>query len=140
MCSSDLEEFTQNYLYGLSRGRKAPVKSFLMDSRVVVGVGNIYANEALYRSGIHPLRQAGRISLARYNKLVGAVRAVLGEAIADGGTTLRDFVGGDGRPGYFRQQLAVYGRGGQPCKGCGNPLREVRLAQRTTVYCPSCQR
>jgi len=107
---------------------------------VVVGVGNIYANEALYLAGIHPLRSAGRISLARYQRLHGAVREVLAGAIAQGGTTLRDFVGGDGAPGYFAQSLKVYGHGGGPCPGCGQSLREVRLAQRTTVYCPRCQR
>jgi formamidopyrimidine-DNA glycosylase len=133
-------DFTAEALWRRSRRRDVAVKSFIMDSKVVVGVGNIYANEALYLAGIHPLRSAGRISLARYQRLHGAVREVLAGAIAQGGTTLRDFVGGDGAPGYFAQSLKVYGHGGGPCPGCGQSLREVRLAQRTTVYCPRCQR
>ncbi|MCX2980027.1 bifunctional DNA-formamidopyrimidine glycosylase/DNA-(apurinic or apyrimidinic site) lyase [Halieaceae bacterium IMCC14734] len=135
-----LEDFTANYLHQRSRGRKASIKTFIMDSQVVVGVGNIYANEALYRAGISPLRAAGRISLQRYELLVAAIKSVLGSAIKQGGTTLRDFVGGDGQPGYFKQQLAVYDRGGQPCRSCGRELREVRLGQRSTVYCTVCQR
>lgn len=134
------ENFTAEYLYRRSRRRKVPVKSFVMDSHVVVGVGNIYANEALFKSGIHPLREAGRISLARYELLCEAIKTVLADAITQGGTTLRDFVGGDGKPGYFKQQLAVYGRSGEACIRCGGSLREVRLAQRSTVYCARCQR
>ena len=133
-------EFSGALLYARSRGRRAPVKTFLMDGRIVVGVGNIYANEALFLAGIRPERPAGRIALARYEALAGHVRQVLGSAIAQGGTTLRDFVGGDGKPGYFAQQLLVYGRQGQPCKRCNGLLRECRLAQRTTVYCIACQR
>lgn len=133
------EQFEAEYLYRRSRGRKTAVKNFLMNGHIVVGVGNIYANEALFRAGVQPSRQAGRISLDRYAVLVAETRAVLSEAIADGGTTLRDFVGGDGKPGYFRQQLAVYGRGGEPCRKCGDTLKEVRLGQRSTVYCRVCQ-
>jgi formamidopyrimidine-DNA glycosylase len=131
--------FDASYLYQRSRGRKAAVKSFIMDSHVVVGVGNIYANEALYLAGIRPGRAAGRVSLPRYEKLVAAITQVLASAIEQGGTTLRDFVGGDGQPGYFKQQLNVYDRGGQPCRGCGRELRESRLGQRATVYCSNCQ-
>ena len=127
-------------LHARSRDRRAAVKAFIMDGHVVVGVGNIYANEALFRAGIHPARAAGRIGRARYRRLAGAIRELLTEAIAQGGTTLRDFVGSDGRPGYFRQTLAVYGRGGLPCLRCGGTLREIRIAQRATVYCPRCQR
>jgi formamidopyrimidine-DNA glycosylase len=127
-------------LYRLSRRRKGPVKNFLMDGKVVVGVGNIYANEALYLAGIRPDRAAGRISLARYERLAVFIKQVLTSAIEQGGTTLRDFVGGDGKPGYFAQQLFVYGRGGQPCKACGATLRELRLSQRISVYCVTCQR
>jgi len=134
------EPFDADYLYDRSRGRQVPVKSFLMDSRVVVGIGNIYANEILFLSGVHPLRAAGRIGRSRYEAVVAMTRSVLGAAIRQGGTTLRDFVGGDGKPGYFRQQLQVYGRAGEPCKKCGSLLREVRLGQRTTVYCTRCQR
>jgi formamidopyrimidine-DNA glycosylase len=134
-----LEAFTGDYLYRRSRGRRIAVKAFIMNSRVVVGVGNIYANEALYSAGIHPSRAAGRISLARYEELVGRIRSVLTAAIEQGGTTLRDFVGGDGKPGYFSQQLNVYGRGGEACHGCGELLRESRLGNRSTVYCVNCQ-
>ena len=132
--------FTADHLYALSRGRKAAVKNFLMDGRIVVGVGNIYANEALYRVGIRPTRAAGRVSQARYQGLVEAVQCVLREAIVQGGTTLRDFVGSEGKPGYFRQQLQVYGRAGLPCAACGHTLQELRLGQRSSVFCPSCQR
>ena len=111
-----------------------------MDGKVVVGVGNIYANEALFIAGIRPDRAAGRVSIVRYQRLAENIKQVLTSAINQGGTTLRDFVGGDGRPGYFAQQLLVYGRGGQPCKRCNTTLREVRLGQRSSVYCVSCQR
>lgn len=133
-------DFSGELLYHRSRGRRAPVKPFLMDGRIVVGVGNIYANEALFLAGIRPDRPAGRISLTRYERLANQVKQVLTSAISQGGTTLRDFVGGDGKPGYFAQQLYVYGRGGQPCKHCQRPLRECRLGQRATVYCVACQR
>jgi formamidopyrimidine-DNA glycosylase len=132
--------FDGAYLWLRARGRRVAVKALLMDSRVVVGVGNIYANEALFRSRIDPRRPAGRISSLRFERLAEAVREVLTEAIAQGGTTLRDFVAEDGRPGYFQQQLQVYGRAGRPCVRCAAALREVRLGQRSTVYCPRCQR
>ncbi len=131
--------FGDDYLYQRSRRKSLAVKSFLMDSKIVVGVGNIYANEALFRSGIHPLRKANNISKDRYAKLSVVVREVLAAAIEQGGTTLRDFVGGDGKPGYFKQALQVYGRGGQACIDCEATLKEVRLGQRSTVYCPQCQ-
>ena len=134
------DAFDGDYLYTRSRGRKVPVKALVMDGKVVVGVGNIYANEALFLSGIRPARAAGRISRARYASLAENIKQVLTSAIEQGGTTLRDFVGGDGKPGYFAQQLFVYGRGGHPCKRCGADLREVRLGQRSTVYCVACQR
>ncbi len=133
------EEFDGAYLYALSRGRKVAVKIFLMNAEVVVGVGNIYANEALYLAGIDPTREAGRVSRARYDRLVGHIKEVLQKAISSGGTTLRDFVKEDGTPGYFKQSLNVYGRGGEPCSHCGRKLREVRLGQRSTVYCTRCQ-
>jgi formamidopyrimidine-DNA glycosylase len=135
-----LPEFDGELLYRRSRGRKGPVKNFIMDGKVVVGVGNIYANEALFLSGIRPNRAAGRISLHRYQCLAENIKQVLTSAISQGGTTLRDFVGGDGKPGYFAQQLYVYGRSGQPCKRCGAQLRELRLGQRSSVYCVACQR
>lgn len=134
------EALTGDYLFQKSRGRNVPIKSFIMDSHVVVGVGNIYANEALFMSGIHPQRDAGRISRERYQVLAEQIKLVLARSIEQGGTTLRDFVGGDGKPGYFQQTLQVYGRGGEPCRTCGEILREIRLGQRSTVYCGHCQR
>lgn len=131
--------FSGDYLYKLSRGRNAAVKSFIMDQGVVVGVGNIYANEALFHSGILPSRAAGRISLQRYKNLVAAIKEVLAKSIAAGGTTISDFKQSDGKPGYFKQQLDVYGRGGDPCVQCGGILNAQRIGQRSTYYCPSCQ-
>ncbi|GAB5453104.1 MAG: bifunctional DNA-formamidopyrimidine glycosylase/DNA-(apurinic or apyrimidinic site) lyase [Halioglobus sp.] len=134
------EAFDGAYLYRRSRGRRGAVKNFIMDGKVVVGVGNIYASEALFLSGIRPGRAAGRISAARYEALANNIKRVLTSAIEQGGTTLRDFVGGDGKPGYFAQKLLVYGRAGEPCRRCGATLREVRLGQRSSVYCIECQR
>jgi formamidopyrimidine-DNA glycosylase len=111
-----------------------------MDSHVVVGVGNIYANEALFKAGIHPKRKAGRISLDRYNRLADAIYETLSAAILMGGTTLRDFVNSDGKPGYFAQSLLAYGRGNKPCTACGTQMKEIRMNNRSTVYCPHCQR
>lgn len=127
-------------LFQLSRSKNTPVKAFIMDSHVVVGVGNIYANEALFKAGIHPRRKAGRISLDRYQRLAEAIREILGAAILMGGTTLRDFVNSDGKPGYFAQSLLVYGRTGEPCPECETPLKEIRMSGRSTVYCTRCQR
>ena len=132
-------DFDGDYLHRLSRGRKVAVKSFVMDSKVVVGVGNIYANEALFLAGIRPSRPAGRVSKTRYGRLAESIRSVLAAAVKQGGTTLRDFVGGDGQPGYFRQHLNVYDHAGEPCPGCGTELTESRLGQRSTVYCRHCQ-
>jgi formamidopyrimidine-DNA glycosylase len=134
------ETFSGRYLREAARGRAAPVKTFIMDGKRVVGVGNIYASEALFRAGIHPRRAAGSVSLKRCERLAGAIKAVLGEAIAQGGTTLRDFVNEAGNPGYFQQTLAVYGRDGQPCIRCGALVRQERLGQRSSFYCPRCQR
>lgn len=132
--------FDGAWLHARARGRRTAVKPFLMDSRTVVGVGNIYASEALHGAGIHPLRAAGRISAERYEALADAIGDVLRAAIRSGGTTLRDFRGGDGQPGYFATRLAVYGRDGEPCHGCGGTIRCIRQAQRATYYCPACQR
>jgi formamidopyrimidine-DNA glycosylase len=115
------------------------VKPFIMDNAVVVGVGNIYATEALFAAGIDPRREAKSISRGRYLKLAIEIKRILAAAIERGGTTLRDFIGGDGQPGYFQQELFVYGRGGAPCKVCGTELREVKLGQRASVFCPRCQ-
>jgi len=135
-----LDEFNGELLYTRSRNRKVPVKSFIMDSHIVVGIGNIYANEALFMAGILPTRQAGKVSLARYQKLAECIRVILQHAITQGGTTLRDFVNEAGKPGYFQQQLKVYGRAGLPCTHCLQPLTETRLANRSTVFCGACQR
>ncbi|MGN6513125.1 MAG: bifunctional DNA-formamidopyrimidine glycosylase/DNA-(apurinic or apyrimidinic site) lyase [Lysobacteraceae bacterium] len=134
------DAFDGAYLFALSRGRKAPVKTFLMDQAVVVGVGNIYAAEALFAAGISPLRPAGRVSRERYRALADAVKAILAHAIRRGGTTLRDFINPDGAPGYFEQELSAYGRGGEPCPRCGRPLKQAAIGQRTTAWCPRCQR
>ncbi|TDR50670.1 DNA-(apurinic or apyrimidinic site) lyase [Halomonas ventosae] len=133
------EAFDGERLFARSRGRRLAVKPFLMDNAVVVGVGNIYAAEALFLAGIDPRRAAGRISRERYDRLAAAVREVLAAAITQGGTTLRDFVGGTGEPGYFKQRLNVYGRDGQPCRRCGAELRLVTLGQRASVFCGHCQ-
>ena len=132
--------FDARWLYEMTRGRHAAVKTVLMDSHLIAGVGNIYANEALFRAGIHPARPAGRIGLARLGKLVIAVRETLEAAIDAGGSTLRDFTDSMGRPGYFQQQYLVYGRGGLPCVVCGKPIASMRQTGRATFYCPSCQR
>ena len=134
------DQFSGAYLYQKSRGRRVAVKSFIMDQAVVVGVGNIYANEALFHSGILPSRSAGRISLQRYQRLVRAIKDVLVKSIAAGGTTINDFKQSNGKPGYFKQQLDVYGRGEEPCLKCGERLNVKRIGQRSTFYCPSCQR
>lgn len=134
------DDFDGERLYQLSRGRSMAVKPFIMDNAVVVGVGNIYASEALFAAGIDPRRAAGAVSRARYMKLAVEIKRILAYAIERGGTTLRDFVGGDGKPGYFQQELFVYGRGGDLCKRCGSTLREIRLGQRASVYCGRCQR
>lgn len=134
------DDFDGDWLFARSRGRSAAVKAFLMDQRIVVGVGNIYAAEALFAAGISPLRAAGKISRARYAVLADETRRILAHAIERGGTTLRDFIAPDGAPGYFELELLAYGRGGEPCTRCGRPLREAPIAQRTTAWCPSCQR
>lgn len=133
-------EFCAETLHARSLGKKVAIKNFIMNNQVVVGVGNIYATEALYRAGISPKRAAGKISLSRYERLVSAIKAVLEEAIAQGGTTLRDFVGGTGDAGYFALSLQAYGREGEPCEVCGKSLTGIRLGQRATVYCTRCQR
>lgn len=134
------DAFDGDYLWRRSRGRQTNVKTFLMDQAVVVGVGNIYAAEALFRAGIDPRRAAGRVSLARYCRLAQAVREILRHAIRRGGTTLRDFISPDGAPGYFDQELFVYGRAGLPCRNCATRLHGMVMAARATVWCPHCQR
>lgn len=132
--------FDGDQLYTATRGRKAAIKQILMDGHVLAGIGNIYASEALYRAGIHPARSASRVSRARYRRLAEAIHTTLELALAAGGSTLRDFVDATGAPGYFQQQYGVYGRAGQPCRRCGSAIRQVRQGQRSTFYCPRCQR
>lgn len=132
--------FDGDYLYRVSRKRGTAIKLFIMDAARVVGVGNIYANEALFRSGIHPALPAGGLSRTRCDALAEAIRATLAEAISRGGSTLRDFVNASGEPGYFQQSYWVYGRAGEPCRRCGTAIRQMRQGQRSTFYCPSCQK
>ncbi|MEX0899304.1 MAG: bifunctional DNA-formamidopyrimidine glycosylase/DNA-(apurinic or apyrimidinic site) lyase [Gammaproteobacteria bacterium] len=132
--------FDGDYIHSRSLGRKASVKTFVMDGRIVVGVGNIYASESLWAAGIHPRRAAGRISLARYRVLAAAIRSVLASAITQGGTTLRDYAQSDGTPGYFAVKLKVYERAGLPCKRCGAALKSEVIGQRASYFCPVCQR
>jgi len=134
------DAFDGDVLWKRSRGRSAAVKLFLMDQAIVVGVGNIYASEALFAAGIHPGRAAGAVSRERYQRLAAAVKQILAHAIERGGTTLRDFISPDGVPGYFEQELFVYGRTGEPCRVCATPVRASVIGQRSTFHCPRCQR
>jgi formamidopyrimidine-DNA glycosylase len=131
--------FTAEYLWRATRGRRAAIKLALMDNGLVVGVGNIYANEALFRAGIRPTIPAGRLTRPRLARLVEAVKVVLTEAIAKGGSTLRDYVDSAGEPGYFQLDYHVYGRTGDPCRVCGTPIKLRRQGQRASFYCPACQ-
>lgn len=133
------DAFTAGYLWAKARGRKQNLKTFIMDSHIVVGVGNIYANEALFLSHLRPRKRAGSLTRAAAEVLVEEIKTVLASAIEQGGTTLKDFVGGDGKPGYFQQRLYVYGRGGESCRVCHSVLKEIRVADRATVYCAKCQ-
>ena len=138
--ASKKSDFDARYLYEATRGRSASIKQCIMDSRIVVGVGNIYANEALFRAGIKPQLAAGKLSLPRCAKLVEAIRATLNEAIKQGGSSLRDFVDTSGQPGYFQQTYWVYGRAGEPCRRCGATIKQTRQGQRSSFYCGSCQK
>ena len=134
------EGFNSELLFARSRKRKQSIKTFIMDAHVVVGVGNIYASESLFLAGIHPKRAAGSTSLIRYARLVEAIKTILTNAIERGGTTLRDFVNSEGEPGYFSQQLMVYGRADEQCMNCSSTIRQITLGQRSTFYCPGCQK
>ena len=134
------EKFDASYLYRATRGRRISIKQCIMDGHVVVGVGNIYANEALFRSGIRPQLAAGKLSQRQCTKLVDQIRATLSDAIDRGGSTLRDFVNSAGQPGYFQQNYWVYGRAGKPCKQCGLPIRQIRQGQRSSFFCRNCQK
>ncbi len=133
------DEFDATLLHAASRKRLVPIKVLIMNASVVVGVGNIYASESLYMAGIRPGRAARRMTRAESERLVEAIKTILARSIEQGGTTLRDFVGSDGSPGYFAQQLLVYGRGGEPCKQCGHPISQRVIAQRSTFWCSRCQ-
>lgn len=134
------DAFNVAHMMARAAKRKQPIKSFIMDNANVVGVGNIYACESLFKAGIHPNTPAGRVSEGRWEKLVSAIKATLAAAIEQGGTTLRDFVGGTGEPGYFAQQLFVYGRHGEPCRQCGRAIKLIKMSGRATCYCGKCQR
>ena len=133
-------EFKGKILHSRSRGLKLAVKNFIMDQKNVVGVGNIYASESLFRAGIDPRRAAGRVSLTRYQALEESIREVLGDALASGGTTLRDFLSPDGSPGYFVQSLDVYDKAGKPCTNCETLIKREVIGQRASYFCPTCQR
>lgn len=131
--------FDGRYLHRCAQGRKTAIKNLLMDGRVVVGVGNIYATEALFRAGIHPQRASRRIAMQRMEDLAASVKTILGYAIERGGTTLRDFLNEAGEPGYFAQELQVYGRAGLPCRQCGTTIKTRMIGQRASAYCAACQ-
>ena len=131
--------FNGQYLFSLSRGKKVSIKNFIMNSHVVVGVGNIYASEALFASGIRPSSRAGRISKNKYEELANKIVELLRKSIEKGGTTLRDFVSGNNEPGYFKQSLMVYGREGETCYKCSSRIKSLRIGQRASAFCPKCQ-
>lgn len=132
-------QFNSRYLHNLAKKRTLPIKSLLMDNQVVVGVGNIYANESLFAASIHPLRPANQVSLPEMQKLCQTTRQILRRAIASGGSTLKDFYQADGKPGYFSQQFKVYDRKGLPCMRCKTVIESIKVGQRTTYFCLNCQ-
>ena len=134
------DDFNGEYLFNRSRKRTSAIKTFIMDQKTVVGVGNIYASESLFLSGINPQKAAGKVTKAQYETLIKSIKEVLAKAIKDGGTTLKDFTGSDGKPGYFAQQLRVYGRAGEPCLTCKKPIKQITQGQRSTFYCSACQK
>ncbi|MBT1065784.1 bifunctional DNA-formamidopyrimidine glycosylase/DNA-(apurinic or apyrimidinic site) lyase [Bowmanella sp. Y26] len=134
------DAFDGRRLYELSRNKTLAVKNFIMDNQIVVGVGNIYASESLFMAGVDPRKAAGKITKGAYEKLAAAIKQVLAHAIQQGGTTLKDFTQADGNPGYFAQELQVYGRAGEPCRVCENPVQSLTIGQRNSFYCKKCQR
>ncbi len=134
------DEFNAEYVVEKAQGKRVAVKQFIMDNKVVVGVGNIYANESLFKSRIHPTRPAGQVTVEEWKLLVTHIKATLEIAINQGGTTLKDFAQADGKPGYFAQELLVYGKAGNPCPECGEPLQEQKIGQRNTFFCDECQK
>jgi formamidopyrimidine-DNA glycosylase len=133
-------EFNGEYLAGAAKGRRVAIKQLIMNGQVVVGVGNIYASEALFRAGVRPRRHAGRLKRAEFDALVKSIKEVLQDAIGEGGTTLRDYINPEGMPGYFRQKLFVYERTKDPCRVCRTPIRHLVQGQRSTYFCPQCQK
>jgi len=134
------EAFNASYLYNSSRKRQTCIKTLMMNGKVIAGIGNIYANEILFYAGIHPIKPAGKLSSQETLKLVAATKKILAQAIKQGGTTIKDFLNSDGKPGYFQQMLKVYSREGKKCIQCQTPLSQIKIAQRKTVFCPSCQK
>jgi len=134
------DDFTAAYLFEQAKNRKVSIKVFIMNAQIVVGVGNIYASESLFMAGIHPKRAAGRVSLKRLKTLVASIKKVLKKSIEQGGTTLKDFANAEGQSGYFQVALHVYGKTGEPCSHCSTPIKQIKLGQRSTFYCPSCQK
>ena len=134
------DDFTAQYLHHQAKNRRVSIKVFIMNAQIVVGVGNIYASESLFLAGIHPKRAAGRISLKRLDTLVKSIKQVLHSSIEQGGTTLKDFTNAEGKQGYFQVALNVYGKTGQPCPHCNTPIKQIKLGQRSTFYCSSCQK
>jgi formamidopyrimidine-DNA glycosylase len=132
-------DFDGDVLVEAARGSRVAIKNLIMNAQVVVGVGNIYATEALFQAGIHPARASGRVSAQRLALLADAIREILAYAIDRGGTTLRDFLNESGNPGYFAQELMIYGRAGEGCKVCGRTIRTRQIGQRASAYCPGCQ-
>jgi formamidopyrimidine-DNA glycosylase len=139
-CEPLSNDFTPDYLFQASRGKRAAIKQFLMNSHIVTGIGNIYANEALYHAGIHPSRATGSVSRQRYARLVQSIRETLKRAIKAGGSSIRDYVGSTGETGHFQLECCVYGREGLPCRRCAATIRGMRHGQRSSFYCPRCQR
>lgn len=134
------KEFNAVHLFQKSRKRKTAIKQFIMDAKIVVGVGNIYASESLFLAGINPKRLAGKITKKNAKDLTSAIKKILRQAIKQGGTTLKDFTSSNGKPGYFQQKLKVYNRFGKPCVSCKNSIKQITLGQRSTFYCSNCQK
>lgn len=134
------KSFNAELLFEKSRKRKISIKQFIMDAKVVVGVGNIYASESLFLAGVHPKRLTGKITKKNASDLTTAIKKILTQAIKQGGTTLKDFISSEGKPGYFQQKLKVYDRKGEPCLKCKKPIKQITQGQRSTFYCPQCQK
>ncbi|WED21965.1 bifunctional DNA-formamidopyrimidine glycosylase/DNA-(apurinic or apyrimidinic site) lyase [Vibrio sp. JC009] len=132
-------DFSAEYMLEKAKNKRTAVKQFIMDNKIVVGVGNIYANESLFSSGIHPQTPAGTLKPEQWTTLVAEIKQVLKTAIKQGGTTLKDFTKADGKPGYFAQELQMYGKAGEPCPVCGSPIQQLKIGQRNSYFCADCQ-